>query len=308
MFNPQYYLFIRWFLGVFIFIYILSAAINFSFDPFFKYFSQDESNSNYKISQPYNEILTKLSLVKQQNAKKFIFGDSRGNVFTDEIVESVAAGSWYNFSIGGASPIEVISLVEYTLETVGKDKIEHFIIVLPIRLFVDRRVDRFSEAKDLLESNFLYLTNTLVLKASMANALYHFSGTQLKSQKQPGSKEEVWKYWIKHADLRTRDWQIPTRTMKMLNTLFEHLRKEDIHFTIILPPIHNDIIDTYSKGMPEIWQTYLSFYQQFPETLSCLDSSYNTQSEMFKDPYHSDGPYSELVFNDIVNTQYQVCR
>lgn len=305
--KKQYGVFIRWFFAVFAGYYIISAIINLTVDPFFKYNDEKKSLSTFKVSKSFNEMLTKISLLKYQNSRKYIFGDSRGNSFSNDILESLEPGGWYNFSIGHAFPVEITSLVEYTLKAVRKNQIDHVIIVLPIRLFVDRRTDRFTEANELLASNFFYLTNTLVLKASIANLVYLVRGTILKSQKQEGTKEAAWKFWLNHARLKTLDWQAPYNNMERFTSLFDLLRKNDISFTILLPPIHKDLQKVYIEGMPEIWQKYISFYSQFPETRNCLLSENNSNAALFRDPFHSDSPYSELVIHDVVSNKQEIC-
>ena len=306
MIERQYMVFIKWFLGLFASVYIVLALINYYVDPFFIYTKQSESISSPAISKPYNELLLKLSLFKYNDRNKIIFGDSRGNTFTERVIREVADDTWHNFSIGGASPLEVVSLVEYALGE--KKDINEIMLVMPLRLYVDRRVNRFDEAYDLINSDFIYLTNTLVLKASLANIAFYISKTKLKTQKQSGDKAAAWKHWVKHAKLKVLDWQIPYRIKDKYDNLFEKLRKNNIKFTIVLPPISQDIQSVYRDSMPEIWSDYYAFFGKQPETINCMDNHYVSDKDMFKDPYHADYELSKMVFSDLINGEHTVCK
>ena len=308
MIERQYIIFISWFFGLVGIVYLALASINYYMDPFFLYTSQTKSKSSVDISKPYNELLLKLSLFQSSNKNKLIFGDSRGNVFSDKVTQEVNGDNWFNFSIGGATPNEVVSLIEHAIDSRDKSVIEKVIIVLPLRLYVDRRTNRYDEANDLLNRDFIYLTNTLVFKASLAQLFNNFFGVQVKTQKQSGGKEDAWQHWIRHAELKTLDWKIPSRIKNRYLELFHRLRDENIKFTIVLPPIHKDIQDIYKKGMPENWRDYLSYFSKQPETINCMNSLHVNNINMFKDPYHSNPEFSKMIFSDLINNERILCK
>jgi len=302
-----YFEFVRWFIGSFICCYILVVAGNWYIDPFFKYKDEVDSISSFKISKPFHEILAKTFLLEYQQPKVFIFGDSRGNTFTPTVMDEYVDSSWYNYSIGGASPDEVLSLVEYVLDQ-NRSDIEHIYIVMPIRLFVDRRLDRFVDVEGLLENEALYLTNTMVFRASIANAIFSISGIQVKSQKQKGKKEDAWQGWLDHARMKTLDWQTPVVTKRKYADLAARLQREGIDYTFVLPPIHREIQEIYKEEMPDLWQDYLTFYHGFDQTLDCLGSNFNEDESLFSDPYHAGAKYAGMLLQDLTGTEHHICK
>lgn len=299
--------FLTIFVAVFVVFHAVVMTTNYLVDPFFKYREEKQSISTSRVSIPYNEILVKLPKLERSDARKFIFGDSRGNMFNQRITNTHEQDAWFNFSIGGASPLEVLSTIEHTLSTKGPDHIDEVLLVMPLRLFVDRRINSFPTSLDLIQSDLLYLTNTLVFTGSYANVIKQVSGDTVKTQKQKGKKSAAWKSWVKHAELKVLDWQKPNSMMERYESLFETLRKHEIQFTIMLPPVHNDIKHVYRDGMPEIWSAYHNFYARMPETINCMDYSHNENHNRFNDPYHADSGYAGELFQDFVLKQNRVC-
>jgi hypothetical protein len=308
MTTTDHKLFIRWFLGSIALFYAVLCSFNFLLDPFFKYDHIKPSPSNEYVSRPYNELLLKLAVLDKKDATKFIFGDSRGNGFNSKILRKVEADTWFNVSIGGASPLEVVSLLEYIIEHLPKEQLEHIVIVLPMRLFVDRRQNRFDEAKGLLNNDFLYLSNTLVLKTSFANVMAASTGKQSKTQKQGGKKADAWQYWLRHAELKALDWQIPEQIMERYSRVFATLREKNIPFTIMLPPVHREIQTIYREGTPEVWAAYQAFFESFDESFNCMVDAVNDDKALFKDPYHAGDDLNERVFRQLVSGESGPCN
>ncbi len=300
-------IFLSWFLSTVATYFVFVSALNFFYDPFYKYQPLGKSRSHFQFAKSYNEALLKLSLLGQTDKRSFIIGDSRGNVFTEDVIKEVDESRWINLSMGGAQPKEIVGFVDRLIEKRGKNSIDEIMIVLPIRLFVDRRVNRLNEAESILDNNFVYLTNTLVFRSSMANLIFDFTGIVLKTQKQKGSKEEAWKFWLAHAKKKTLVWEMPNKQMQSYKEVFERLRENGIKFKIVSPPVYNGVVDIYSAGMPDIWDAYLSFLQSQPETVICLSASYNSDYGMFNDPYHANKLFAKIIFDDLVNQRGSVC-
>lgn len=302
-----YRTYVRWFVWGFVALTASTASINFVMDPFFVLRGADNSFSRYNVSRPYNEIMLTLALAREEEATKYIFGDSRGRAFTDELLDTHEPGSWYNFSVGGSSPLEVITLAEGVIADPDRE-IEELMFVLPLRLYIDRSENRVHEAQDLVGSPLRYLTNTLVFRASLSNVAYALTERRLKTQKAAGRRESVWRSFVRRAELKVLDWQVPDEMSARYNQLFSELRNRNIPFKIVLPPVHNDITDVYRDGMPEVWSHYQDFVAAQPETIDCNDNTIVTRRDNFKDPGHATHQVVATVFKELVERNFEHCR
>ena len=293
-----------WLFGIMALYFLLSTAINAYYDPFFQLRAAERSNSSEAISRPFNEILMKVGLARDSSHRKFIFGDSRAANLPRKMIAEVGGDQWFNFGVGGAAPREIVALVNRTID---ERAVDHVLIVLPLRLFVERRLNRVPEVLSLAENRGLYLTNNLVLRASLANLVHDVSGQVTKTQKQGGTKRDAWNHWLQHARRKTQDWAVPQQLMADLDATFRELRARNIDFTVMIPPIHSEVRRIYASGMPEVWRAYHDFLYAQPETIDCSRHPVTNDEALFRDPYHADGPLMRRLFSDFVGQRSDIC-
>lgn len=286
--------------------YACVAALNVVVDPFFQLTEWKTSFAEKAVSRPFNEILLKAGAYRDSGATRIVTGDSRAFPFTAERFAAHGSNGWFPFGIGGGHVREVVDAVHFAA---ALGELEQVVLVMPMRMFVERQGNRFPEALDLASRPMLYLTNSLVTKASLANLYFHATGGIVKTQKQEGSKADAWAYWLRHAALQAEVWQaarVPTR--ELLTGLFDWLRSQGIAFTILMPPIHDDLRAVYQDRLAADYADYLQFFRALPETLDCTDTARSADYDQFRDPYHFDEGIAEILVADLLAGGGEICR
>ncbi|MCP4406193.1 MAG: hypothetical protein GY807_00195 [Gammaproteobacteria bacterium] len=285
--------------------YIVVFSFNYIIDPFnLKKSAIDFGYSKKKIAVPYNHILYNINEFNHGDYTKVIFGDSRGRALYRKYFITYDDNKWFNFSFGEANILEIIDSVYYAVEN---NDLEKVLITIPFRVFIDRDLNRFPEALDLVSSPPLYYTNTLVTKVSGASLLYLLKDKVIKTQKQGGKKKAAWRYWIKRARTKAHAWSPARRIIVKLEKLFDHLDKKGVKYTVFLPPLHNDILDEYLPVIGDHYHKYVKFLTSNAETLDCTKAPFIDDYDAFSDPYHFNQENAELIIKEYLSGNNNLC-
>lgn len=262
-------------------------------DPYNYYRRESFIPNNVKLETSYkfHYPLWKLSEYNRYPIENILLGDSRTDALGTSAIEEKTKTKWYNLAYGGSTVPEIIETFWYADK---QTKLKKVYIGLNFNLFNSyKRMDRATEAKNIIDEPLLYPFNKTVVKAFFYNIYYAATGGDPEIGKPTMRPEEFWKFQL---DRSAANYYSPFKFaddfMQGLRDIASHCKKYNIELVFFIPPTHIDLqkrIDDFGLRQTEIrWKKTL---QEIAPVIDMdVPNDFTSDPNNFKDPYHLKEP------------------
>lgn len=285
--------------------FVIIALIIFYIDPY-NYWNLSNSNDTQRkigISKSLNEVLWNLLDYRNSKCENILLGDSRMEAVHDDILKNVCNENYYNLGFGAANGNEIITTLEYLIDTY---KLKNIIIGINLDQYnFSNNRERISGVVRLINNPFLYVTNLNVLEATYYLLINKITQKNNIIQTTPDiSKEEFWNYQIKISGVRYfSNYIYPEDYYNRFLKIKSKCKEKNINIKIIIFPEHSDLnklVKMYNLKDYEI--KFINDMKSIGDVYDFnFDNEITTNKDNFKDPFHCtaeiDKKIMEIVWN-----------
>ncbi|MDL2252527.1 hypothetical protein LJC49_00435 [Ruminococcaceae bacterium OttesenSCG-928-I18] len=241
-----------------------------------------------RAKTPTGAIFGELREYRENPTTGVLIGDSRfANIADMRTINEVTGREFSNLAFGGASLKENLDELDYLLERYPQ--IEEVVFELSFyTLNANYAADRFGFIELALYNPFAYMTNLSYNLEAMQNLVLWLDGQTLGGGENetrnpvqdryiqwnplPGGQEvtirqDIAKY-IEAISVYTENWRLDTGEGNSFDRLLETIEaceEKGIRFTVVLPPIHDAVME-YAVRQNGIYEQMLPLVQQLNES------------------------------------------
>ena len=252
---------------------------------------QVKLNTSYKFHYP----LWKCIEYERHPVPNILLGDSRTDALGTEAVEQYTGEKWYNFAYGGATVPEITSTFWYAAEHADLKKV--YIGLNFNQMNGYKRMNRVSEARDIMKQPLLYPFNKTVVKAFFYNVYYGVTGGDPAIGVPEMAPDSFWNFQLKaSAENYYSAFRYGTEFMNDLREIAKHCNAKGIELVIFIPPTHTDLqMRIADFGLTEENAKWIAELQTFATVINLdVPNDFTSNRDNFKDPFHTKTPQPVL--------------
>lgn len=258
-------------------------------DPFNYYRKESFIPTSVKLQTSYkfHYPLWKLNEYSRYPIENILLGDSRTDALGTSAIEQDTKTKWYNLAYGGATIPEIIETFWFAAKQTQLKKVY---IGLNFNLFNSyKRMDRATEAENIINEPLLYPFNKTVAKAFFYSLYYAVTGEDPEIGKPTMPPDEFWNFQLeKSAANYYSPFRFADDFMQGFRDIASHCKKYHIELVFFIPPTHTDLqkrIDDFGLRQTETrWKKTLR--EIAPVIDMDVPNAFTSNRDNFKDPYH----------------------
>lgn len=259
-------------------------------DPFdcfgFSHVVSDDIKINTAL--PLHNPLWKLQQFARAPVSRLILGDSSVAALDTDKIRKLTGQPIYNFAYGGGTLAEVIDTYWFASSKTHLDAV--YVGIGLINFNEYQNLNRVPEAEAMLASPLKYLTNRIVLSASVLSVYSAVSGHTVKIGSPNVGREEFWQNQINESSAQLlHEYRYPEQIAEKLTAMAADCRKKGTKLVIIIPPTHLELqnkVLSLGRGPDD------ARFKSFVATLGTVydfdyPNEFTSSRTNFSDPFHT---------------------
>lgn len=253
--------------------------------------------TSYKFHYP----LWKCIEYKRKPVANILLGDSRTDALGSEGAWRLTGEKWYNFAYGGATVPEIVETFWYANSLTKLKKV--YIGLNFNQMNAYKRMNRVTEARNIIDQPLLYPFNKTVTKAFFYNIYYGITGGDPKIGVPEMEPDSFWNFQLKSsAENYYAAFKYGSEFIDDLRKIADHCKKSGIELVIFIPPTHTDLQQRIADyGLTSENERWLRELQLFAHVINLdVPNEFTSVRENFKDPFHTKDPQAviDMVFRN----------
>lgn len=239
-----------------------------------------------EISRPISRNVLAASQFRNFSGDTVIFGDSVMRSLPADAYGQSAGVNAFNFSIGGASLVDMADVVDYVRQR--RPAVRTFILGIPFREFDDSRMRAtFVQNAGIVANSVSVNTSAVSLRASFENLLFAATGVRLSSDVPTADRDTFWRQSLDSAAAQMR-WRIGSTAIRqrLLDAVCA-LAGDGARVIIVAPPAHRDVRAIWLAEAGDSYRDYKAWLRSLGTVYDFdIDSPLTADADNFHDPLH----------------------
>lgn len=256
-----------------------------------------------QIAYRLNYPLYKLNRASRVHSTVLFLGDSRVNLFDEQLLVSTFEKPVLNMAYGGGTLAEAI-------ETFKILSSEHSIEEVYFGLNFNRynaavRRNRVIEANQIASSWLSSIFNKYTIKSVVFICYSYLTESEINVEESKKNKDNFWAHQLSVASRIYFDSYVyPSEEYDELSKMAEYCRENNINLIFFIPPTHMDLqvlIGEY--GLEQSRTQFLNDLRSLATVVNLnTENQFTSRKANFTDPFHFDRAFDSLVLSQILHT------